>query len=88
MQKEFKSLRALMKSTGTRKPEVAVNHLLRKLGERHPDYTAVAVFKAGPLDHALIMPIGPSCGLHSLEEAAGATVGDGRKLAGYWKKQE
>lgn len=86
MYQEFRTLKALLKSTGTLRAEVAVDHLLRKLGERHPDYIAVAVFKAGPLDSALILPIGPSCTLHSLEEAAVATVGDGRKLTGYWKK--
>jgi hypothetical protein len=81
----YKTLESLLKHTaGTRKPAVAAQTLTARLNERHPDFTAVAAFKAGEWDSALILPVGPSCAIKTLQEAAGATVTNNRTLVGYW----
>lgn len=82
---KYPSLRELLKRTaGTRRADIAADQLLQKLDERHPDYTAVGVFKAGPYATPLILPIGPSCALKTTAEAAAATVTGNRRLVGYW----
>ena len=83
----FPSLRELLRrSAGTPHSERAAVELVHRLDERHPDYTGVAVFKAGPYAPALIIPIGPSCQIKTLAEAMGATVQGTRTLYAYWIK--
>lgn len=85
MYPEYSTLESLLKHTaGTKKSAVAAQTLTARLNERHPDYTAVAAFKAGAWDSALLLPVGPSCPLKTLEEAAYATVTNNRTLVGYW----
>ena len=69
---------------GSKQPEQTASDILKRTQDHNPDFTAIACFKAGPLGPALFMPIGPSCPLHTLEEAVGATVQGDRRLVGYW----
>ena len=82
---EYPTLPVLLKMAGMRRPQQTADMLLLKLESRAPAYTAVAVFKGGPLDAAIILPIGPACAIGTLEEAITATV-QGKSLCGYWRK--
>lgn len=84
--KQYPTLPELLKKeAGHKAAETTARQIVQRLNDRHPDYTAVAVFKAGPLDSALIVPVGPSCPISTLEEAAGATVKN-KPMTAFWRK--